>query len=449
MPSTSLRRSPRARQARFANLPSAHSDIDDDDPEAYQPRSQSASPSKKRNKQVMDPKMTERDALHGQNGVLKNKSRKRIKRTRDDPNSAAGSIYAHLKGLPDLFADHNDIMFCGINPGVKSSHSGHHFAHRSNHFYPSLHIAGITEQRMKPEQDVDFPSLRPFSLGLTNLAPRPTAEGNELLPSELIDGVPVLLDKIQKRKPRTVCFVGKAISEAFIRGLRQAGAINGGFSAKKKRDSQSASGRTAGLAQEQKKKLKDNETSLGCPHIGLKDDKSDSPNFLRAAIPADILRAFATAVEIQDAKPSKGSSPQRTQKQLYTKGNAKDDSGYGILPICVPHSCQRDKPLSVDQTTFFFVMPSSSARVTTHFLDDKGRILKSLRRLVEHLHATEAFRTRSSNNFLKEEDVGDSRSVSGTKLESDISRPMNEMKFELVDVSRFSPDESAAISSAR
>ncbi|CDS01644.1 hypothetical protein [Sporisorium scitamineum] len=428
--SISPRRSPRARQARCANLLSSYSEIDDD--EDYQPSSNSASP-KKRTKQLKESVSSEDDASQSQS-AKKSKSRKRIRRTRDDPNSAAGSIYAHLKGLPDLFAEHNDIMFCGINPGVKSSHCGHHFAHRSNHFYPSLHLAGITEERMKPEQDVDFPSLQPFSLGLTNLAPRPTAEGNELLPSELIDGVPILLEKIHRWKPRTICFVGKGISEAFIKGLKQAGAIVKGSSAKKRRDLESSTERKSGQEHERKVKLEETDLILEIPLIGSEGDEPVIPTSLQVDIPADILCAFASsasAAEKQDAKPTKGTSPQK--KQLYTKGNAKDDTGYGILPICVPHSHRRDTHLNLDQVTLFFVTPSSSARVTTHFLDDKGRILKSLRRLVEHLQTI-----GSSNGSVKQEGGSGNRSNAGVKFERDIPLTTKEINLEVVDVSRFS-----------
>ncbi|SJX64783.1 uncharacterized protein SRS1_15218 [Sporisorium reilianum f. sp. reilianum] len=433
--STSPRRSPRAKQARFANLLSAYSDLDDDD--GYQPKSNGSSPSKGRSKQMKEAGSSDDDASQGQNGAKKSKSRKRIRRTRDDPNSAAGSIYAHLKGLPDLFAEHNDIMFCGINPGVKSSHSGHHFAHRSNHFYPSLHLAGITEERMKPEQDVEFPTLRPLSLGLTNLAPRPTAEGNELLPSELIDGVPTLLEKVRRWKPRTVCFVGKGISEAFMKGLKQAGAIDKGSSSiKKGRGSRKASAKATAPKSECKIKREEMEVYVQLPVLGSENDELDTPTFLQAAVPADVLCAFdPPAAESQDVKPTtKGTSPQKAKKQLYTKGNAKDDTGYGILPICVPHSQRKGSPLRLDQVTLFFVTPSSSARVTTHFLDDKARILKSLRRLVEHLEAAGTRANGSTNGNVKLE----CGSGSLVKLESDVPQTTTEIELEVVDVSRFS-----------
>lgn len=143
------------------------------------------------------------------------------------------------------------------------------------------------------------------------------------MPSELADGVPLLLRKIEQWKPRTVCFVGKGISEAFTKGLRQSRAI--------------------------------------------------SANQLRIAIPPLVL---------QSAAPS--ASPKRKlSRPRYSKGNSKDDAGYGVMPVCMPHS---GHALSAEDVTLFFVCPSTSARVTTHFLDDKARVLSSLRILAHHLH---------------------------------------------------------------
>lgn len=391
----SPRRSSRARQLRYADLQDAFAENSDED-EYQQKRASSSSPKKPK---LRSNHLEDSDEQDTSSSSPSKKQRKRIRRTRDDPNSADGSIYAHLKGLPDLFAEHNDIMFCGINPGVKSSHSGHHFAHRSNHFYPSLHLAGITQQRMKPEQDVEFPYLQPLSLGLTNLAHRPTAEGNELMPSELIAGVPVLLEKIRKWKPKTVCFVGKGISEVFVKGLKQAGAIDNGKSRalaspkKKSRTSHSALKRSNSSSDLSSTiKAEEDESPQASSSFKVEDSANARRRLLTTSIPSNILCAHSAPAsdeldtKSRSASPQKPpSSPDKAKKPLYTKGNSKDDSGYGILPLCVPHTKRHDEALSLDDVTLFFVTPSSSARVTTHFLDDKARILSSLRVLAVHL----------------------------------------------------------------
>lgn len=330
-------------------------------------------------------------------------------------------------------------MFCGINPGVKSSSSGHHFAHRSNHFYPSLHLAGITAERMKPEQDIDFPTLSPLSLGLTNLAGRPTAEGNELLPSELISGVPVLLEKVKRWKPRTVCFVGKGISEAFMKGLRQAGAINDRSSRKKRRVPEAAHDNEGDASLNDFVKPEESEANLAAVPVKLESGGRITSFFVNAHVPSTVLSAEpASAPEQNDAEEPNGtlstkastpkapSSPQKARRPLYTKDSAKDDTGYGLLPICVPHSRVSDRPLTLDHVTLFFVTPSSSARVTTHFLADKARILSSLRLLVEHLQTLPMIAEDCSGQLKPEPDS--LRSLGG---------PTRLFRFEVVDVTRF------------
>lgn len=345
-------------------------------------------------------------------------------------------------------------MFCGINPGLKSSHSGHHFAHRSNHFYPSLHRAGITQERIKPEQDVEFPYLGPLSLGLTNLAGRPTAEGSELLPSELIARVPILLDKIQRWKPKTVCFVGKGISEAFIKGLKQAEAVHNGSANRKRPVSESASPRKKISGGNQDVKNEESESRLAAAPVKLQGEQESVRTFFKAYVPSSVLCAHPqSAVVGQHIKPPNGASPSEApaspKKQLYTKGNSKDDTGYGILPICVPHTKRHGDTLCLDHVTLFFVTPSSSARVTTHFLDDKARILSSLRVLAEHVQAASTAKHAGRATLSNEQGDSQGRRGGGIKMEEDVSftnkppekQPVDGatmvIELEVVDLARF------------
>ncbi|TFK85263.1 DNA glycosylase [Polyporus arcularius HHB13444] len=108
-----------------------------------------------------------------------------------------------------------DVLFCGINPGQMSATVGHHFAHPTNHFWRCLHGAGLTDRLLTASEDGTLPER--FNLGMTNLVERPSAEAAELASSEFTAGAPALLRKIVERRPRIVCFVGKAIWESFIR----------------------------------------------------------------------------------------------------------------------------------------------------------------------------------------------------------------------------------------
>ncbi|EKM83285.1 hypothetical protein AGABI1DRAFT_69564 [Agaricus bisporus var. burnettii JB137-S8] len=119
--------------------------------------------------------------------------------------------YSHLKPLPDYLGTNLDIVFCGINPGQKSAQIGHHFGGPTNHFWICLHESGLTTERLKPTEDATLPER--FSIGLTNLVPRPTAEQNELSRAERTSSVPDLLEKILESKPRILCFVGLGITQ--------------------------------------------------------------------------------------------------------------------------------------------------------------------------------------------------------------------------------------------
>ncbi|TFK32700.1 uracil-DNA glycosylase-like protein [Crucibulum laeve] len=137
---------------------------------------------------------------------LNKKSKK--KRGLADPE-----VYAHLKELEDYLQEGLELVFCGINPGYKSAEVGHHFGNPNNHFWGCLHESGLTSERLLPEDDHTLPER--FSIGLTNLVSRPTAEQAELSKKEQVDGVPVVLDKIARYRPGIVCFVGLGIADIF------------------------------------------------------------------------------------------------------------------------------------------------------------------------------------------------------------------------------------------
>ena len=58
----------------------------------------------------------------------------------------AGADYAHLR-LTDRVAPGVSVLLVGINPGVRSALTGHHFAGYSNRFWRLLHEAGLAESR--------------------------------------------------------------------------------------------------------------------------------------------------------------------------------------------------------------------------------------------------------------------------------------------------------------
>ena len=97
------------------------------------------------------------------------------------------------------------VLFVGINPSLRSAEVGHHFARPGNRFWPTLHAAGYTSRRLRPDEDQELPS---YGVGVTNIAFRPTREAAELTPEELRRGAVALEATVRRYEPRLVAVVG-------------------------------------------------------------------------------------------------------------------------------------------------------------------------------------------------------------------------------------------------
>lgn len=137
------------------------------------------------------------------------------KRAKSSSGYAPPSTYAHLPSLPDRILPNLIVLFVGLNPGIRTSTSGHAYAHPSNLFWKLLESSGITPRRCHPSEDVDLPRL--FALGNTNIVARPTRNGAELSKKEMDEGVAALEEKIRIYRPEVVCIVGKSIFESIWR----------------------------------------------------------------------------------------------------------------------------------------------------------------------------------------------------------------------------------------
>lgn len=118
-------------------------------------------------------------------------------------------------GVPDIVGPDLRVLFCGINPGVASGRSGHHFARPGNRFWAALHQSGFTDRRLDPaEQD----QLLAVGIGITNLVGRTTAAAAELDAAELRDGAERLARAAERWRPRAVAVLGVgAYRQAFRR----------------------------------------------------------------------------------------------------------------------------------------------------------------------------------------------------------------------------------------
>ncbi len=116
---------------------------------------------------------------------------------------------ARDRTIPDVLPGPHDpplrVLFCGINPGLVSAATGHHFARPGNRFWPVLHGAGFTPRLLRPDEQHLLPAL---GLGITNIAPRATARADELSTAELVAGGTRLRDLVRDLHPAALAIVG-------------------------------------------------------------------------------------------------------------------------------------------------------------------------------------------------------------------------------------------------
>lgn len=139
----------------------------------------------------------------------------RPKKKRKPSKYADPSKYAHLSPLVDILEPNLICVFVGTNPGVQTAAAGHAYAHPSNLFWKLLHSSGLTDRRLKPEEDRSLPAL--YCMGNTNIVERPSKDAAELSKEETAAGTAKLDAKFLEYKPEAVCIVGKGIWEAIWR----------------------------------------------------------------------------------------------------------------------------------------------------------------------------------------------------------------------------------------
>ena len=117
----------------------------------------------------------------------------------------ADLLAAQDKTLRDVIAPDLRVLFCGINPGLYSGATGHHFARPGNRFWPTIHQAGFTPRLLHPNEQQD---LLHWGYGITNLVPRATATADELSTEELLAGRNRLYGKVKRYKPHILAILG-------------------------------------------------------------------------------------------------------------------------------------------------------------------------------------------------------------------------------------------------
>ena len=109
--------------------------------------------------------------------------------------------------VPDVLAPGLRCVFCGINPGRRSSAAGHHFANPRNDFWRLLADSGLTPRQLHPSEQWSLPEL---GYGLTNAAYRTTKGSAELRRADFEGARERLQQLAAELRPEMIAFVGKA-----------------------------------------------------------------------------------------------------------------------------------------------------------------------------------------------------------------------------------------------
>ena len=115
---------------------------------------------------------------------------------------------ARDKTIPDVLPEPGQrftVLFSGINPGLYSAATGWHFARPGNRFWPALHLSGFTPRQLSPSEQHLLPG---YGLGITNVAPRATAQAAELTADELRAGGERLATLVLDRRPAVLAIAG-------------------------------------------------------------------------------------------------------------------------------------------------------------------------------------------------------------------------------------------------
>jgi TDG/mug DNA glycosylase family protein len=133
-----------------------------------------------------------------------------------------------LPPLRDRIRSGVRVLFVGINPGVRSSLTGHHFAGFSNRFWKLLFESRLVPERIGYADDDRLPE---WGFGITNIVARPTAGIDALEAWEYVAGRVRLRRKVLRYKPDVVALVGVTVFRALFPEVK--GAVSLGLQAQR------------------------------------------------------------------------------------------------------------------------------------------------------------------------------------------------------------------------
>lgn len=119
--------------------------------------------------------------------------------------------YTEFPPLRDRIKPGVKVLFVGINPGVRSALTGHHFAGFSNRFWRLLHEAKLVPHPITFEDDDRLPE---WGYGITNIVPRATPGIDTIAPEEYAAGRLKLRRKVARYQPAIIAMVGVTVFRA-------------------------------------------------------------------------------------------------------------------------------------------------------------------------------------------------------------------------------------------
>ena len=129
------------------------------------------------------------------------------------PRIIAAAPPANMPRLRDRIHPGVRVLFVGINPGVRSALTGHHFAGFSNRFWKLLYDSRLVPELISYEDDDRLPE---WGYGITNIVPRPTPGIDTLDRQEFVAGRVTLRRKIRRYRPAVVALVGVTVFRALF-----------------------------------------------------------------------------------------------------------------------------------------------------------------------------------------------------------------------------------------
>lgn len=125
--------------------------------------------------------------------------------------------------LPDYVRPRVDILFCGLNPSLRSAETGVPYGRPGNRFWPAATKAGLCPRERDPWGALDA------GIGITDFVKRPTRGASDLASAEYAAGLERLEDCVRYFRPKRVCFVGFDGWRRTVDRHAKEGWIAGGF----------------------------------------------------------------------------------------------------------------------------------------------------------------------------------------------------------------------------